>query len=67
MDSLVSSLPTLLFCDFSPRENEPGEGEQGAHPEMLMLWKDPDSWINEVWIAGRFLKIIFVAGKIMFS
>ena len=48
-------------------ENEPGGREQGTHPEMLMLGKDPDSWINEVWIAGKFLKIIFVAGKIMFS
>lgn len=34
---------------------------------MLMLGKDPDSGISEVWIAGRFLKIIFMAGKIMFS
>lgn len=64
VDSLVSSLPTPLFCHLGRRaRNERAkDSSRNAHVGER-------SWPlgNEVWIVGKFLKIIIVAGKITFS
>ena len=58
-------VPWFLLCPCchpETWENEPGKGEQGTRQECS-CWGRSRPLDHEVWIVGKFLKTIVVAGK----